>query len=251
MSTAGTFSQLGGESQLLVGTDLTSIDDVARSVATFGDRYLTRLFTPAEISAAAGCSQVGAAKLAARFAAKEAVIKVLRPEQRCPPWRQIEVISERSGAASLCLHADAACLALHAGITDLAVSLSHEGGFAVAVVVALRQVSPSTGGGAGKGPWGRTDLHGEGCSMDEAIRRVLAQHARLPVDATTVPDDADLYQAGLTSHASVNVMLALEDEFDVEFPQHMLRKRTFESVTAIRCALSELRPSGAQAASGA
>jgi len=44
----------------------------------------------------------------------------------------------------------------------------------------------------------------------------------------------------MTSHASVNVMLALEDAFDIEFPEHMLRKRTFESVTAIRAALSEL-----------
>ena len=76
--------------------------------------------------------------------------------------------------------------------------------------------------------------------MDDQIRAVLAEHGRLAVDASTVGDHDDLYQAGLTSHASVNVMLALEDAFDVEFPEHMLRKRTFESVTAIRAALSEL-----------
>ncbi len=52
--------------------------------------------------------------------------------------------------------------------------------------------------------------------------------------------DSDLYRAGLTSHASVNVMLALEDAFDVEFPQQMLRKKTFESVAAITEALTEL-----------
>jgi len=57
-------------------------------------------------------------------------------------------------------------------------------------------------------------------------------------------DDADLYQAGLTSHASVNVMLALEDAFDVEFPERMLRKKTFESVAAIRAALDELAGAG-------
>ena len=80
--------------------------------------------------------------------------------------------------------------------------------------------------------------------VDEQIRGILVEHGRLPVDVTTLPDVADLYQAGLTSHASVNVMLALEDEFDVEFPERMLRKSTFESVAAIREALSELNVSG-------
>lgn len=81
--------------------------------------------------------------------------------------------------------------------------------------------------------------------MDEQIREILAEHGRLPVDAAGLADDADLYQAGLTSHASVNVMLALEDEFDVEFPERMLRKGTFESVASIRAALTELSvPSG-------
>ena len=76
--------------------------------------------------------------------------------------------------------------------------------------------------------------------MDEAIRAVLAEHARLAVDVTTLGDDTDLYAAGLTSHASVNVMLALEDAFDVEFPDRMLRKSTFGSVAVIRAALDEL-----------
>jgi len=76
--------------------------------------------------------------------------------------------------------------------------------------------------------------------MEDAIRQVLAEHGRLPVDAATVAEEADLYQAGLTSHASVNVMLALEDTFDVEFPDSMLRKSTFESVASIRAALAEL-----------
>jgi acyl carrier protein len=75
---------------------------------------------------------------------------------------------------------------------------------------------------------------------DDEIRSILAEHAKLAVDATTIDAGADLYQAGMTSHASVNVMLALEDEFDVEFPERMLRKKTFESVSAIRAALEEL-----------
>ena len=77
-------------------------------------------------------------------------------------------------------------------------------------------------------------------AVDEQIRKVLAEHARLPVDVATLDDHADLFQAGMTSHASVNVMLALEEAFDVEFPESMLRKATFESVAAIRSALTDL-----------
>lgn len=76
--------------------------------------------------------------------------------------------------------------------------------------------------------------------MDEPIRRILGEHAHLQADVAQLSDDSDLYQAGLTSHSSVSVMLALEDEFDVEFPQEMLRKKTFESIHAIRDALAQL-----------
>ena len=76
--------------------------------------------------------------------------------------------------------------------------------------------------------------------MEEAIRTILAEHGHLPVELDKLRDEDDLYQAGMTSHASVNVMLALEDEFDIEFPEKMLRKSTFESVAAIRVAISEL-----------
>ena len=77
--------------------------------------------------------------------------------------------------------------------------------------------------------------------MNEKIRQALQDHARLPVDVSTLSDDADLYQAGMTSHASVNVMLALEDAFDLEFPDRMLRRSVFESISAIAEALSELQ----------
>lgn len=76
--------------------------------------------------------------------------------------------------------------------------------------------------------------------MDEIIRQVVGEHARLAADVSTLADDADLYQAGMTSHASVNLMLALEDRFDVEFPERMLRRRAFESIAAIRAAIEEL-----------
>jgi acyl carrier protein len=72
------------------------------------------------------------------------------------------------------------------------------------------------------------------------IRRILKEHGRLSSDATTLAEDADLYQAGMTSHASVNVMLALEGEFEVEFPDQMLRRDVFESIAAIDSAVSQL-----------
>jgi acyl carrier protein len=77
-------------------------------------------------------------------------------------------------------------------------------------------------------------------TMDSLIRSVLTQHGRLPVDVSTLTSEDDLYDAGLTSHASVNVMLALEDEFNIEFPDELLRKSTFVSVSAIREAVTTL-----------
>ena len=81
--------------------------------------------------------------------------------------------------------------------------------------------------------------------MTEEIRRIVQQHARLPVDVETLADDADLFQAGMTSHASVNLMLAIEDAFDIEFPDRMLKRSVFESVAAIRAALEELEAEAA------
>jgi acyl carrier protein len=82
--------------------------------------------------------------------------------------------------------------------------------------------------------------------VEAEIRQILSEHARLPVDIVELADDADLYQAGMTSHASVSVMLALEDAFDIEFPESMLRKSTFESVSAIGAALSSLAGAAAE-----
>jgi acyl carrier protein len=79
--------------------------------------------------------------------------------------------------------------------------------------------------------------------MTDEIRTILKDHARLSVDATSMAEDADLYRAGMTSHASVNVMLALEGKFDVEFPDRMLKRGVFESISSIRAALEELTQS--------
>ncbi|MGC1238088.1 MAG: acyl carrier protein [Acidimicrobiales bacterium] len=75
---------------------------------------------------------------------------------------------------------------------------------------------------------------------DLTIRTVLETHGRLLVGVDQLSDTDDLYESGLTSHASVNVMLALEDAFDIEFPDSLLRKGTFQSVAAIRSALESI-----------
>jgi acyl carrier protein len=76
--------------------------------------------------------------------------------------------------------------------------------------------------------------------VDTTIREVLEAHGRLSGSALSLKDDDDLYQRGLASHASVNVMLALEDAFDVEFPDSLLRRDTFRSVASMREALGTL-----------
>ncbi|HEY7057418.1 MAG TPA: acyl carrier protein [Vicinamibacterales bacterium] len=76
--------------------------------------------------------------------------------------------------------------------------------------------------------------------VEDRIRKVIAAQARISVGANGLSDTDDLYRAGMSSHASVNLMLALEDEFDIEFPDRMLRRNVFESVAAIRAALTEL-----------
>ena len=76
--------------------------------------------------------------------------------------------------------------------------------------------------------------------MEDQIRAVLSSYGRMPVEVATLSATTDLYRAGLTSHASVNVMLALEDAFDIEFPDELLRKSTFESIAAISSAVSQL-----------
>ena len=76
--------------------------------------------------------------------------------------------------------------------------------------------------------------------MQDQIRDVLATHGRMAIDAHQVDDQADLYELGLTSHASVDVMLALEEEFDIEFPDEVLKKSTFESVHNIAQVIESL-----------
>ena len=76
--------------------------------------------------------------------------------------------------------------------------------------------------------------------IEEAVREVLAYAGKLAADPMTIDESANLYDAGLTSHSSVRVMVALEDTLDIEFPEHLLRKSTFSSIEAIKNALAQV-----------
>ncbi|RLZ03728.1 acyl carrier protein [Kocuria tytonicola] len=78
-------------------------------------------------------------------------------------------------------------------------------------------------------------------AVETTVRSVLADQGKLSEDAHSIAVDADLYRAGMTSHASVNVMLGLEDEFDIEFPEERLTKATFTSVQSITEAVEAIR----------
>jgi holo-[acyl-carrier protein] synthase len=121
-----------------VGIDIVDVHRIQDSMQRFGDCFLNRLFTRAE---QAYCKSLLhnttiAQCLAARFAAKEATIKVLRPEAAMLDWRTIEIRRHQEGYCDIVLYEDAADLAQQRGIITLSVSMSHEAAYATAVVVA-------------------------------------------------------------------------------------------------------------------
>ena len=131
MSQRGPLSQSTPRTRLRVGIDLVQVSRVAESMNHFGERFLRRVFTDAEIAYATSAPDLSPMRLAARFAAKEAAKKALGLEGI--GWRQIEVQRGPTGAVELVLHGNAAATAPERD--ELAVSLSHEGDYATAVVV--------------------------------------------------------------------------------------------------------------------
>lgn len=124
-------------SSLRVGVDLVRVADVSTSMARFGDRYAERVFTDGERAYCVADEAHTAERFAARFAAKEAAMKVLRPSpQDGISWRSIEVRRLPEGACEITLHDAALALARRAGVSELSVSMSHEGEYAMATVVA-------------------------------------------------------------------------------------------------------------------
>jgi len=128
---AGTTIERAG---VLVGCDIHPVFNVVESIEVFGERYLARVFTPAERATSGEAPE----RLAARYAAKESVLKLLKvPADVAVPWTDIEVGSEASGAPTVVLHGRAAELAAELGVTTIELTLSHDGGMAMAVAAAV------------------------------------------------------------------------------------------------------------------
>jgi holo-[acyl-carrier protein] synthase len=122
---------------LRVGLDLTSVKAVSESIRTHGRRYLERVYTPGELQECDTASGPDAERLAGRFAAKEATMKVLRPGDDTPlPWTAIEVHRAPGGSVEVELSGQAAELASASRVGSLSASITHEREFAAAVVVA-------------------------------------------------------------------------------------------------------------------
>ncbi len=116
---------------LVTGVDIIEIDRVERVFERYGDRFLRRIYSEGEIRYARG----RAPQLASRFAAKEAVMKLLGTGVRGVRWRDIEVVRHPGMAPHIVLHDTARARADRIGLTDIALSLSHSKSYAVASVV--------------------------------------------------------------------------------------------------------------------
>ncbi|CAL8896344.1 holo-ACP synthase [Kocuria varians] len=122
-----------------VGCDLQGVAPVAESLARRGERYLRAVLAPEEIAELTrpGAAAPSAESVAGRFAAKEAVLKVLRPApEDAVPWPHVMVRTDARGAPHVQLRGQAARLAREAGLRHWSVSTSHDGGFALAVALA-------------------------------------------------------------------------------------------------------------------
>lgn len=123
--------------RLRVGLDVVDIRRVSESLERFGSRFMKRLFSDDEISYALHGQGNAPQRLAARFAAKEAAIKAFNLGEAGIGWRDIEVRRMSDGACELALHGKAAAQASKLGVCEIALSLSHDGDYAAAVVTAL------------------------------------------------------------------------------------------------------------------
>lgn len=119
--------------RLVNGVDVIEVERVQDAILRHGERFLNRVFTPAELADCAGRVE----SLAARFAAKEAAAKALGRGIGDVAWQEIEVIGDEAHAPQMRLHGEAARIALEQGLHVWSVSLSHTREFAMAFVVAI------------------------------------------------------------------------------------------------------------------
>jgi len=113
------------------GIDMVEIERVERALQRWGPRFLTRVYTEAEVRFCRGRVR----ELAARFAGKEAVMKALGTGARGVRWREIEILPNRRGAPLVYLYGRARARAEELGLDGLVISLSHSRLYALASVV--------------------------------------------------------------------------------------------------------------------
>jgi len=118
--------------KLKTGIDIIEIPRIQSALDNHGDRFLQRVFTPAEIAECRGRADA----LAIRFAAKEATTKALGTGIGPVSWQEVETLQKISGEPYLILHGRAEQVAKYLGLTTWAISLSHSRDNAIAVVVA-------------------------------------------------------------------------------------------------------------------
>ena len=127
------------------GIDLVATSRIAQMMERYGDRFLGRCFTEGERAYAHASSKRAAEHLAARFAAKEAVLKALGTGWKTGiAWTDVEVVRQPSGQPLVKLTGGAARVAREMGIADWMISLTHTNGQAMASAIALgRAPSPA------------------------------------------------------------------------------------------------------------
>lgn len=118
------------------GIDVESIEEIKDALAKFGDRYRRRLFSDPELEECETNHEDMVHGLALRFAAKEAVLKVIQPNDHIPPWRTIEIRLPHRGVPNVVLTGEAESLARKHGVGKMSLSVSLGRGFAIATVVA-------------------------------------------------------------------------------------------------------------------
>ena len=117
------------------GVDLTDIARIERMLADHGDRFRERVFTALERAYADAGGSRAAERYAARFAAKEAVMKALGTGVRGVGWREIEILVNARGKPQVLLHGKARARAHQIGMRGAEISLTHDGDLACAFVV--------------------------------------------------------------------------------------------------------------------
>ena len=150
----------------------------------------------------------------------------------------IEVTMRPDGAPTLAFSARQRSRGAELNLVDYSLSFTHDGKYAAAVLVAVGGEPPKPISDKVPHPSRAQEL--KVTERTDSIRNILTKHGRLSMPVEELKDDTSLYGAGLTSHPTVNVMLALESEFDTELPANLLRRSTFESIENLDLALQDV-----------